>query len=223
MNSFKSSEIKLNSESVSDILKKTRADKKIKIEKASKDLNISIKYLNALEAGNFSILPDGIYGKNFLRDYSSYLGLETKEILSLYEENEIIKPGLKTTDLFSKKIPKPHYFLSLPKIIKNIIIVILVFLCILYISFYIKNIISPPPLEITSPSDNFVSASHDITVFGNTDKKANVSINEESVLIDENGNFSKKINLKKGVNTITILAQKKYSKVRKINRIVLVK
>jgi cytoskeletal protein RodZ len=223
MNSFKSSEIKLNSESVSDILKRTRYDKKLKIEKISHDLNISAKYLNALEAGNFSILPDGIYGKNFLRDYSLYLGLDTKEILSLYEENEVVKPRLKTEDLFSKKIPKPHYFLSLPKIIKNFLIVAMVFLCILYISFYVKNIISPPPLEITSPTDNFTTSSSYVTILGNTDKKASITINNENILIDSLGNFSKTINLKQGVNTITILAQKKYSKINKIDKIVLVK
>lgn len=223
MDNFKANEIKLNSESVSDILKAARQEKNLKINQASKDLNINIKYIEALEAGNFDLLPAGIYGKNFLRDYSNYLGLDAKEITSLYEQGGIKKPEINSRDLFSKKIPKPHYFLSLPRIIKNIIIVLIVLICISYLGFYVKNIISPPPLEIISPNDNFTTSSKHITILGKTDKKASITVNDENVLIDPSGNFSKKINLKDGVNTITITARKKYSKTHIIDRLVLVK
>jgi hypothetical protein len=51
-----------------------------------------------------------------------------------------------------------------------------------------------------------------ITLQGVTDPGAEITINREMVLTDKNGNFQKDISLKKGLNTLEIIAKKKYSR-----------
>ena len=59
-------------------------------------------------------------------------------------------------------------------------------------------------------------------MIGQSETEAEVKINGELILMDEDGNFSKLINLKKGVNPLEISAKKKYSRENLIIRQVLV-
>ena len=52
--------------------------------------------------------------------------------------------------------------------------------------------------------------------------KMEITINEEFVLINPDGSFSKEINLKNGLNAIVITAKKKYSRQNNIIRNILV-
>lgn len=223
MQNFTSSEIKQNSEIISEQLKGAREKNKIKITEVSRELGISEKYLQALEEGRFGELPLGVYGKNFLREYSDYLRLNTKELLEIFD-TEISGGKEEETrkNLFSRKIPKSHYFLTIPKIIKNIFIVLVVIICLAYLGVYIKRIIEPPVLTIDLINDLAIEENY-IFINGQTETEAEVLINDELVLIDKEGNFNKKINLKNGLNNITIVSQKKYSRKNIIERKILVK
>jgi hypothetical protein len=56
-----------------------------------------------------------------------------------------------------------------------------------------------------------------------TEPEAEVMINGELVLTNTAGYFIKKINLKSGLNTISISAQKKYSRKNLVEKKILVK
>ncbi len=51
------------------------------LEQVSLELHIRPKYLEALECGNYEILPSGVQGKGFLRLYAGHLGLPVKPLL----------------------------------------------------------------------------------------------------------------------------------------------
>ena len=65
-------------------LKKQRAIKKITLEEISEYTKINIKYLDALEIGDFSSLPN-VYTRLFLRSYCDYIGSDYKKALDEYE------------------------------------------------------------------------------------------------------------------------------------------
>ncbi|MFH1745047.1 MAG: helix-turn-helix domain-containing protein [bacterium] len=210
MDSFTLNKITAGKEIISKRLIDARKEKKIDLKKAAAKLHINIKYLQALESGNFSELPKGLYGKNFLREYACLLNINPDELINLFDEETKIKN--KNKNLFSKKIPHASYFLALPKIINNILIVFLVSVCVFYIGFYVKKIITPPNLIVYNLEDNYATNENNILIQGKTDPMASITINDAPVLIDKNGFFAEKINLKNGVNTLDIVAQKKYSK-----------
>jgi hypothetical protein len=82
----------------------------------------------------------------------------------------------------------------------------------LYLAFYFNNLISPPELKIIYPLSNQTTNKNTIVVKGETEPETEVYINGSAVLIEHNGYFEKEINLKKGLNKITIKAKQRYSR-----------
>lgn len=218
MNSFTPRKINTE-ESLGDILKQARLFKNIKIEDLSKKLGIQTNYLIALEEENFEGLPTGLYGRNYLKKYASYLGLDVNKMLDIWDE---LTKNNGLSDPFSQKIVKKNKFISFPKIVRNILISLAVLVCFLYLIFYFKKIIFPPSLEITQPSKNVLIDNNTITIMGHTDKEAEIKINGEIVLNNYDGDFSQTINLKEGLNNVIIRAKKKYSREKIITRQILV-
>ncbi|MDX2050494.1 MAG: helix-turn-helix domain-containing protein [Rickettsiaceae bacterium] len=60
---------------ISSLLKKTRLERGIDLEKISEDLRIRKKYLEAIENGDLKQVPGKAYRDGYIRMYSSYLGL----------------------------------------------------------------------------------------------------------------------------------------------------
>ncbi len=220
VNNFQVNKIIDSAEEMAVRLRQAREEKGISRQEAAEKLNINIRYLVALEEGRLPELPPGLYGKNFLRRYSEFLGLEAKELLNLYNQATNKSQPVKTK-LFAPKTPKTP--LALPKIIKGAIIAFLIFLCLGYLGYYVNNITKPPKLIITQPPTDITTNKNYVIVQGLTEEETNITINGEKVLPTEIGNFSKKINLKEGINTIVIVAQKKYSRQKIITRKILVK
>ena len=71
-------------ESFGKILKTVREEKQIDIEQIASETSISKEYLLALEEENLDLIPGSTYTAGFLRNYSEYLGCDTKYLLSLY-------------------------------------------------------------------------------------------------------------------------------------------
>lgn len=219
---FTFNKIHLDSESTAEQLRTARQDKKLKLENVAKKLNINLKYLKALETGNYDKLPTGAYGKNFLREYCLFLGLNYNETLKVFE-NEIAVGQKKNPSVFSGQIVKKRYLWAMPKLVRNIVIALLIGICLVYLNFYLRNINSLPRLNVSNPSEYLVTPSRTIEVIGSTEIGARIKINGEAVLTDTVGSFSQMVNLNSGINTITIIAERKFGRANEIKRQVLVK
>ena len=69
-------------------LKKTRIAKKISLKEISEYTKINNKYLEAIENGDFTILPN-VYTRLFLRSYCKYIDVDYNEMLDQYEIHTI--------------------------------------------------------------------------------------------------------------------------------------
>ncbi len=69
-------------------LRETRETKNLTLKDVEQATNIRKKYLDALESGEYRILPGEVYVKGFIRNYSEYLGLDPEEILLAYKCEE---------------------------------------------------------------------------------------------------------------------------------------
>ncbi len=215
MNEFKPNKIFSASEAVAEQLRQKREESDLKIKDIAKKLNIKYEYLEALENGEYNKLPAGVYGKNFLREYAIYLGLNPKRLLKELETDRSLGGAGKGKEIFSQQVAKKYNFLVVPKIVRSFVIIIIVFALFVYLGFCLKKIISPPMLEIIEPLDNLVTDNNFVVVFGKTEPEAEVKINEELVALssgEKESFFTEKINLKSGLNTITITAKKKYGR-----------
>jgi len=206
-------------ESWGEKLQQARLLKNLKIEEIAKQINIRPEYLSALEEERFDKLPAGLYGKNFIREYASFLDLNVKEILKGWDKQI---SNSSPDDPFSRKILAKNKFIIFPKLIRNFFIIGAIIVCFLYLSFYFKQIILPPELIITQPAANLSLNATNIEISGQTEKEAEITINGELVLNNHDGYFSQTVNLKKGLNNIIIKAKKKYSREETVTRQILV-
>ncbi|NLP45040.1 MAG: helix-turn-helix domain-containing protein [Peptococcaceae bacterium] len=70
-----------------EILRKAREDKGLSYSEVEEITKIRSWYLEALEKENYDILPGRAYTKGFLRTYSRFLGLNSDEIITLYNSS----------------------------------------------------------------------------------------------------------------------------------------
>lgn len=221
MKKFKSNKIREEREEISKLLKEARERKGVNLQEASQSLKIKLDYLKAIESGSFEKLPVGVYTRSFLREYATFLDLESKKVLDDYKklgENQL----LQKQNIFSSKTVSKFNFLVFPKIFKNFLLVLIIASCFIYLGYSVKEVLTPPFLEITEPTTDIVIENYSTTVIGRADEGAQVFINGDLVFLDD-GFFSKKINLKKGSNTIVITAKKRYGRDNVAERHVLVK
>ena len=76
-------------ENYGEILKKSREEKHLDIETIVRETSISQRYLEALEKEEAHIFPSEPYLIGFLKNYAEYLGLNSKQIVSLYNAKKI--------------------------------------------------------------------------------------------------------------------------------------
>ncbi|MFA5754632.1 MAG: helix-turn-helix domain-containing protein [Patescibacteria group bacterium] len=206
-------------ESLGEKLRQARRLKNLRLEEAAQLTKIRGDYLMALEEERFDHLPAGLYGKNFLREYAIFLGLDVREIMKDLESELAYAPK---DDPFSQKIVKKHKFIIFPKIIRNLIIFLAIAVCFIYLIFYFKRVVTPPGLTITEPADNLITEANSFVIKGLTEREAEVTINGELVLNNDGGKFYQPVNLKQGQNNIIIKAKKKYSRENTVTRQILV-
>ncbi|MGI6145582.1 MAG: helix-turn-helix domain-containing protein [Clostridia bacterium] len=75
-------------ERLGDILRKTRLQKSLTIEQVANETKIRKDYIEAMENELWTVFPNYIYMKSFLRTYCRYLGLEKSEYV-LYLINDL--------------------------------------------------------------------------------------------------------------------------------------
>ena len=85
---------------VSKKLRETREAKNLTLEEVSSETHIRLRYLEAMENGDFEALPSELQVKGFIRSYGGYLGLNTESLIEALELDpwaalETIKEGPK--------------------------------------------------------------------------------------------------------------------------------
>lgn len=71
------------------ILKEAREEKKLSQKDVSAETNISLKYIQALEEENYSIFPGETFTLGFLKNYGSFLKLNSRMLIDLYRGTKI--------------------------------------------------------------------------------------------------------------------------------------
>ena len=71
-------------ESLGKKLKTAREEQGFELDYICDEINISTRYLLALEKEDFSVFPGEPYAIGFLKNYGEFLGLDVKELINLY-------------------------------------------------------------------------------------------------------------------------------------------
>jgi cytoskeletal protein RodZ len=198
-------------ENLGEKLKFTRKKKGLSLVEVEEETKVRTKYLEALEKGQYEILPSNVYAIGFLTKFSEMLGLDRDRMIELFkkERGQIEEHSSKLAP--DKRIKEPFFTLT-PRILTIIIILFLIIGVLGYIGYSVRLFTAPPNLEIGSPSTDTIIQSQETTVAGKTDSGVTLTINNQIVFIDDKGNFSENIKLQPGLNTIEIKAVNRLKK-----------
>ncbi len=208
-------------EALGEKLAKKRNSLHLDIKDVEKQTKIPARHVKNIEEGNFSKLPPDVYTRGFVRTYASFLGLNTKKILTSYDKERGLEKKLKMKD---KPSPQPKSTLKTPKMVitpKKLIVLgssLAVLLVLFFIGWQIKILTAPPVLNVTSPADNSNVTEDYIYVAGQTDRDADLYINDVKVGTDDAGTFKERVSLQDGVNIIDIKAKNKLDKETVVER-----
>ncbi len=181
------------------------------LKAVEKKTGIAKHYLAALENGDWELIPGEIYAKNWLKKYTIFLGLNWEEVNNKFNI-EIAKINVWSNQNKQRfGIAKKRIFLF-PKLLKNVLLILLVFLIISYLSWQIWLLLKPPQLIILYPKDNFVTYNRKIKILGKADPGIWVALNNKELSVDDDGWFKVDLNLKMGLNVIKIEAKKSYGR-----------
>lgn len=210
-------------QTVAELLATARQGKEIDLDRAEKQLRISKKYLLALEQGQYHKLPGELYVRNFVRAYAAYLGADPDTAVALAErELDITKQITPAEPTGGIRRYVGQRTVVTPRTLRQGLIGLLVLAGFGYFGWQLNAIFSPPPLAVSEPAGDLVTADGTLIVRGQTAPEAQVFINQQAILADPNGTFVQQIDLQTGLNTITITAQKKRGRSAVIIRQVIV-
>jgi len=205
---------KIDTLTLGERLKKIRLERRLSLADVSKSTKIQVKYLAFLEDGEYSKLPADVYVKGFLKSYAGYMGMNETILIKQYLREKGIHRNIKKSDE-EDATSKPINFSSFvvtPKIIVVSVTVIMVIGCFWYLYRQVNSFISSPRLFVSTPADSSSIDGNSVDVKGIAEKDSLVSINNQSVLVDEKGNFDENVGLQQGVNMITVKARNRFDK-----------
>lgn len=197
--------------SVGSILHETRLEKGILLEDVEKATKIRKKFLEAIEADDYTIIPSIAYAKGFVKNYSEFLGLDSQMTLAFFRRQSQDAPK---TSLLPKKSMNPEN--SLFRLTPGRFLMLLLGSCaIIFLSYFIvqyRSLQQPPMLQIEKPQAEKIVEDRKVDVLGTTASDATVTVNGVSVLVRSDGKFFDQVSLEPGLNTITITATSRYGK-----------
>jgi cytoskeletal protein RodZ len=201
---------------VGETLQLARERKGVDLYRAERDTKIRLKYLSALEDGDYDELPAPVYVKGFLRNYAIYLGLEPDEILERWrDEMEQMRTATRVA-----VIPPPMPLVEpggrrlhiTPSMVVAGLVLLVVFAFIGYIGVQLMRFVETTPVGLTNPPNVFSQIDADaITLAGTSGPGASIRITGPGDLLynvsaDENGVWSREVPLARGRNDFTVVA-----------------
>ena len=90
-------------ESIADKLRTAREEKGYSLEQVARDTHIAKRYISAMESDDFSVFPAETYAIGFLKNYSSYLGLNPNDVVNLYRNIKLQEQPAPMDELLDKR------------------------------------------------------------------------------------------------------------------------
>ncbi len=200
------------------LLHQKRLQRKQTLEEIAKEIKIKAIFLAAIERGDYHKLPSPAYAQGFVRNYASYLGLSKAETTMLFKREFDEKGAMKVLpDSMVKTKEFPVQRLRIQQSL--LIFVVFVLIIFFYLFFQYRAAFLPPSLTVASPQPG-TKTSQDVTVTGQTDSNATVTVNGEPVTVANNGDFQKDVMLFPGSAVVSIKATNRFGKTTTVQRMI---
>jgi hypothetical protein len=199
-----------------DRLAAARERKGVDLARAERDTKIRVRYLSALERGDYRELPGAVYTKGFLRNYAVYLGLDPEDVLRQWRHERGDQASPEPLVVPPKPIAEPARPLVFsPTIIVAALMTLGVVAFGVYLSVQLLRYAKPPVLAVTAPAEAFINVDDTVTSYlltGTATPGATVSVSAPGrdqpyrVTALADGTWTVSVELRRGRNQFDIAA-----------------
>lgn len=192
------------------VLKKKRLELGLSVKRVALDTKIQERYISAIEENELSALQNAVYINGFIKIYADYLELDVEKVSALYRRSigDKDNKSLIKTDYRPTGASVIETFLTPTNVIISLGILFLLAIG-LYISIQFYSFSKAPELTISTPKNGITVTQSEIEIKGKAETDTLLTINDKSISYDKNGNFTQKLSLNAGLNTVNIKATKK--------------
>ncbi len=209
---FKTKQVKIDT--LGEYLQQVRKQLNLDIKTVSILAQIKPNYLELLEAGAYTKLPADVYIRGFLKSLANFYHIKEQILIDQYEKERGDVPQIIPTSKFEKT--SWLSFTPRTMIVGTSLIVALV--AIIYISLEIRSVLAPPYLSLEEPGSDITVDGNSVVIAGTGEVGAAIFINNQPVLMDQNGNFTETLLLSSGLNVIEVTEKNKFDKVSTVVR-----
>lgn len=197
-----------------DRLAAARERKGVDLVRAERDTKIRVRYLSALESGDYRDLPGAVYTKGFLRNYAMYLGLDPEDVLRQWRRERGEQTGAEPAILLPRPLAEPARPLNFsPSVVVAALLTAGVVLFFIYLSAQLLRYSRPPDLAVTNPAQAVIDVDESTTSYrlaGTSSPGATITI-ETSGQVQPyrttalaSGEWSLQVDLRRGRNQFEI-------------------
>lgn len=197
-----------------DRLAAARERKGVDLVRAERDTKIRVRYLSALESGDYRDLPGAVYTKGFLRNYAIYLGLDPEDVLRQWRRERGEATAPEPIIVPPRPLAEPARPLNFsPQVVVAALLTAGVVLFFIYLGAQLLRYSRPPELAVTSPATAVYEVSETTTSFrlaGTTSPGSIIEIatpgQEEPFRVTPlaNGEWFLQVDLRRGQNRFDI-------------------
>lgn len=205
----------MSTNTIGNILKRAREKKGLDLAVCSSYLKIQPRFLIAIEGDDYQIFENSFQAQGFFVNYAEFLDLNISNLLPRWRKD--VSDFFPTEKFYVKKFYKPkmarplRIVLTLDKILYFIgSFLVLGFFIYVYSTY--QSSVYNPKLEIFEPENNSIVENNIVDIFGKTDADAILSLNNEKLTIQTDGNFSTSIKLSEGINNFKFSSVNPYGK-----------
>ena len=202
--------------SLPDRLAAARERKGVDLVRAERDTKIRVRYLSALERGDYRDLPGAVYTKGFLRNYAIYLGLDPEDVLRQWRRERGEQTAPEAVIVPPRPLEEPTRPLRFsPSVVVAALLTAGVVLFFVYLGSQLLRYSRPPELSVTNPATAVLTVEEDATTYrlaGMTSAGSIVTVTapgraELSTTAQSSGAWSVQVDLRRGQNRFQITAR----------------
>ncbi len=194
-------------------LGRVRQNYGLDLEEVAGAMSLRVATLQGVERGDFEELGERVYREHTLKSYADYLSVSWSDLSEEYGKWERQWSLFKTAR--GEKVVadnlRPIGRLT-PRAFRNWFLLSGMGVVVAYLFLLGADALLPPSLTITSPESSGQNSNTTIlTVTGKSQDASQIAVNGVDVIKSLDGHFTQTVILHDGLNTLTVMAKKKYS------------
>lgn len=198
---------------IGQIIENARKERNYSHQRLEEITKIKSSFIVAIENENWQVLPPFPTVLGFVKSISSALSIDEKMAVAVLKRDY---PPKKLNinpkpDISSKPSWNPKFTFMLG--IALVIVIILGYLVFQYVKFT-----SPPKIDLISPVEGQIVSGNSVLVFGSTDMDVKITVDNQPILVGEDGKFSTDLEVSPTAREVVVRAVSRSGKETVIER-----